>query len=83
MTFKLFVKLFLSITVLTAVLISCEEDNQDDSCLDPSLVAQFDSTNCPLLAQPVCACNNVTYLNECLANQAGFAIQDTVPCSQL
>lgn len=60
--------------------ISCEEETVDESCYSQELFDQFDSTNCPFINQPVCGCDNVTYLNACLANKAGFAIQDSLPC---
>lgn len=59
---------------------SCEEDVVDETCFNEELAAQYDSTNCPFVNAPVCGCNNVTYLNACLAYQDGFDVQDTLPC---
>ena len=70
----------LIIVAIAFTTVSCEEETVDDSCYSQELFDQFDSTNCPFFNQPVCGCDNVTYLNACLANKAGFAIQDSLPC---
>lgn len=78
---KHLIKLFSLALFSTALFfVSCEEDVVDDSCYDQAIYDQFDSTDCPFFNQPVCACNNVTYLNACLANKAGFTVQDSLPC---
>tara|TARA_Y100000768_G_C23866957_1_gene628529 strand:- start:26 stop:280 length:255 start_codon:yes stop_codon:yes gene_type:complete len=62
--------------------VSCQDDDADNSCYNSELQTQYDTINCDLINEPVCACNNVTYLNACLAYQAGFEVVDSVPCNQ-
>jgi hypothetical protein len=38
-------------------------------CIDPSLIGSFPI--CPLIYAPVCGCNNITYDNDCIAQNNG------------
>ncbi|KAA3635864.1 MAG: T9SS C-terminal target domain-containing protein [Bacteroidetes bacterium] len=44
-------------------------DCVDPNCIDPSLISD---DPCPLVFQPVCGCDNLTYSNECFAMNAGL-----------
>lgn len=72
--------LFLAAISTAVFFISCKEDVVDESCFNQELYDMLDSTDCEFLNQPVCACNNVTYLNPCLALKAGYEVVDSLPC---
>ncbi len=55
-------------------LISC---NKDITCIDESLIKDGP---CTKEYNPVCGCDNITYGNVCLANNAGVLLFSEGPC---
>lgn len=76
--------IFIVLVLLTVVVIGCRQDPRNDACYDATLEEMMKDSTCALSCQGVCACNGVTYCNECEAMKAGFAVApgDTIPCSQ-
>lgn len=76
--------LFLGLAVISIIAIKCRQDPQNNSCRDVQLIEMMQDSICPLTCQGVCACNGVTYCNECDAMKEGFSVHpaDTIPCSQ-
>jgi hypothetical protein len=50
--------------------ISCSDD-----CYDQALADSMATVDCIADCPGVTACNGDTYCNECLANQAGYAVE--------
>ena len=75
---------FLVVIFLSVVAVRCTQDPRNDACFDADLKASMADTICPLTCEGVCACNGVTFCNECEAMKQGFAVHpgDTIPCSQ-
>lgn len=73
-----FSSLLLSLVFVT---LSCSTREYPD-CYSIILEKQNEETACPTDCPGVCACNGVTYCNECLAAKDGFTLLDTKPCSQ-
>ena len=76
-------KLIGLIFLCIALFISCSDDGDDKhGCFNQELVTEYDTITCPLVAVPVCACNNVTYVNACAARKDGYEVVDSIPCGQ-
>ncbi len=77
-------KLILVFLVLGSFGYSACNDPVDNSCYDAALAASMADSTCISTCDGVCACNQVTYCNECEAMKAGYmvAFGDTLPCSQ-
>ncbi len=50
-----------------------------NACIDPSQINQ--NAACNYIYNPVCGCNNVTYSNSCVAENAGVQNWTSGPCS--
>jgi hypothetical protein len=50
-------------------------------CCDHQGVCTPIPTVCPLILDPVCGCDGVTYFNECVAEMAGQSIDFCGPCN--
>ena len=50
----------------------------DNDCIDPTLINP--TTVCSAVYEPVCGCNGVTYVNECVADAAGVMSTTVGPC---
>ncbi len=75
-------KKMLMIAVFSAFAVwSCKDDNKD-ACFSQELQDMYADTVCTEPCTGVCACNDVTYCNECEARKAGFEVADTIPCGQ-
>jgi|AVFP01.1.fsa_nt_gi hypothetical protein len=76
-------KIVFSFLVVSLMIIasSCSTREYPD-CYSIILEEQYEETACPQTCPGVCACNGVTYCNECLAAKDGFTMLDTKPCSQ-
>jgi hypothetical protein len=73
------------VLVLLSVIASrCTQDPRNNACYDAKLEASMKDSTCALSCEGVCACNGVTYCNECEAMKAGYIVHpgDTIPCSQ-
>lgn len=78
-------KILVVVIILTGFFATqCNRDPRNDTCKDDELVEMMKDSICDLTCDGVCACNGVTYCNECEAMKAGFtvAVGDTIPCSQ-
>lgn len=75
---------FLTLLFVAVVAIRCEQDPRNDACHDPALQESMKDSVCALTCEGVCACNGVTYCNECEAMKQGYMVYpgDTIPCSQ-
>lgn len=51
----------------------------EDNCIDASQMNP--NATCPTVYEPVCGCNNVTYVNECAADAAGVMSTTPGPCA--
>jgi hypothetical protein len=56
--------------LLSIAAISCSDD-----CYDQALADSMATVDCTADCPGVTACNGDTYCNECLANQAGYAVE--------
>ncbi|MFT4754527.1 MAG: hypothetical protein ACI9GM_000012 [Salibacteraceae bacterium] len=76
--------LFFVVMLVSVVTIKCRQDPQNDACFSADLKVSMEDSICVLTCKGVCACNGVTYCNECEAMKQGFEVQpgDTIPCSQ-
>lgn len=77
--------LFLFLLVASFILVfSACEDPRDDACYDADLAFSMIDSTCISTCPGVCACNFVTYCNECEAMKAGYAVAigDSLPCGQ-
>lgn len=76
--------LFFVLLIISVVAIRCQQDPRNDACFDPVLKASMQDSTCVLTCEGVCACNGVTYCNECEAMKQGYEVYpgDTIPCSQ-
>ena len=76
---------YVSIFIFFAVIVvACKQDPRNNACYDPVLAKSMKDSVCVLTCEGVCACNGVTYCNECEAMKAGYRVLpgDTIPCSQ-
>lgn len=75
---------FLVVIFISVVAVRCSQDPRNDTCRDLELMEAMADTICPLGCDGVCACNGMTYCNECEAMKQGFVVNpgDTIPCSQ-
>ena len=71
------------IVLLSVVVVNCRKDLRNDDCYDAGLAASMKDSICITTCEGICACNYVTYCNECEAMKAGFRViaGDTLPCS--
>lgn len=76
--------LFFVLLIVTVVAVKCKQDPRNDACFDADVKAFMADSICVLSCEGVCACNGVTYCNECEAMKQGFVVHpgDTIPCSQ-
>ena len=76
--------LFFVLLIISVVAIQCSQDPRNDACHDPVLQESMKDSTCVLPCYGVCACNGVTYCNECEAMKQGYEVYpgDTIPCSQ-
>ena len=76
--------LFLVVILVSMITIRCQQDPRNDACHDPELELLMKDSVCVATCEGVCACNGVTYCNECEAMKAGYSVHpgDTIPCSQ-
>ena len=60
----------------------CEPINEfsnDSDCIDESLIDS--SAVCYMIYDPVCGCNEVTYSNDCVAENSGILIFEKGSCN--
>ena len=76
--------IFILLVVVSVVAVRCDKDPRNNACYDSALVEMMKDSACVPTCEGVCACNGVTYCNECEAMKAGYAVApgDTIPCSQ-
>lgn len=78
-------RIVLAIFILGTLFVwSCSNDPRNDACYDAALAKSMKDSVCVATCDGVCACNGVTYCNECEAMKAGYEVYpgDTIPCSQ-
>ena len=72
----------LILSLVTPLLACCEpinESQNDSDCIDESLI---DSTVvCYMIYDPVCGCNQVTYSNDCVAENNGVLFFEKGSCN--
>jgi len=66
------------ILLLTAIF-SCQEYEAAPDCIDPSKINE--EAACITLYEPVCGCDNVTYSNDCVAENAGVTSWEVGECN--
>ena len=76
-------KLFLFVGISVIIGFSACNDPVDNSCFDAALKESMADSVCIATCEGICACNQVTYCNECEAMKEGYrvAVGDTLPCS--
>ena len=74
--------LLAAVVLLSVVLVNCRKDPRNDDCYDAALAASMKDSICIATCEGICACNNVTYCNECEAMKEGYKVAsgDTLPC---
>ena len=55
------------------------DENNESYCIDKSLIDS--SAVCYMIYDPVCGCNEVTYSNECVAENNGVLIFEKGSCN--
>ena len=55
------------------------ESSNDSDCIDESLIDS--SAVCYMIYDPVCGCNEVTYSNDCVAENRGILIFEQGACN--
>ena len=55
------------------------ESSNDSDCIDESLIDS--SAVCYMIYDPVCGCNEVTYSNDCVAENNGILIFEKGSCN--
>lgn len=66
--------------VFLIALISCENDEVPQDCIDPSKKEAVAA--CYFVFRPVCGCNGVTYSNDCFAKADGVQIWAEGECGK-
>jgi len=78
------IKFFFFIAISGVLSFAACNDPVDNSCFDAALKESMKDSTCIATCEGICACNNVTYCNECEAMKEGYtvAVGDSLPCSQ-